>query len=325
MIISRTPLRISFVGGASDFKGYYEKNYGAVVSTTINKYIYVTANKKFDDFIRVSYSKTEEVDDIEKLEHNLVKEALRLVKIGKGLDINYASDMLPAREGTGLGASSALLVGILNALYTYSGQKVNAEKLAKEACQIEIDILNHPIGKQDQYAGAFGNLNFIKFNADDTVLVEPILCKEDIKKELDNNLMLFYTGMASFSADVLPEQKERVAINYNFLDRMVELAEELKKTLVNNDIKEFGNILHENWILKKQLASKISNPIIENYYQRALAAGASGGKILGSGGGGFLLVYCEDKNKERVRQSLTNLKETKFSFETDGSKIVYED
>lgn len=325
MIISKTPLRMSFAGGGSDFKEYYQKAYGSVVSTTLNKYIYVTINKKFNDVVRVSYSKTEEVENIENLEHNLVREALRLTGVRKGVDINYISDMLPAREGTGLGASSCLLVGILNALYAYKGQKVSNDRLAKEACKIEIEILGKPIGKQDQYATSFGNLNFIKFNADESVSIEPIICRKETKEELDKKLLLFYTGMSSLSDNVLPEQKEKINVNMNLLDKMVKLSEELRDILNQNDIKEFGNILHQGWLYKQKLASKITNSVINQYYEKARQAGAVGGKILGSGGGGFLLFYCEPENQNKVRQALSNLKETSFGFESEGSKIVYVD
>lgn len=316
---------MSFVGGGSDFKGYYQKNYGSVVSTAINKYIYVTINKKFDNMLRVGYSKSEIVENVEDIEHNLIREALKLTGIDKGIDINYMSDMLPAREGTGLGASSSLIVGVLNALYAYKGQRVSFDRLAKEACQVEIEILGKPIGKQDQYAAAFGNFNFIKFNPDETVSVEPILCKKEIKQELDKNLLLFYTGLASLSEDVLEEQNKKIDINVNLLDKMVELSKDLRHALMDNELKEFGNILHQGWLYKQKLASKITNPIINSYYEKARQAGAVGGKILGSGGGGFLLLYCEPENQDKVKQALYNLRQTSFKFEFEGSKIVYVD
>lgn len=325
MIISKTPLRMSFAGGGSDFKGYYQKNYGSVVSTAIDKYIYVTVNKKFDDLIRVSYSKTEETNDVEKIEHNLVREAMKLTGVAKGIDINYMSDMLPAREGTGLGASSSLTVGVLNALYAYKRQKASADRLAKEACQIEIETLGDPIGKQDQYAAAYGGFNYTRFNSDDSVLVEPIQCKEETKEQLNKNLLLFYTGMNSISSEVLPEQKKKIDINVDSLDKMVKLSEELKEALNSNNLQKFGDILHQGWLYKRKLASKITNPAIDDYYEKAREAGAIGGKILGSGGGGFLLLYCEPENQKKVRQALSNLKETSFKFETEGSKIVYID
>lgn len=325
MIISKTPLRMSFIGGGSDFRDYYKKGYGAVVSTALNKHIYVTVHRKFDDSIRVSYSITELVKNVDEIEHNLVREALKIVGIDKGIDISYMSDMLPNTEGTGLGASSALTVGILNTLYAFKGEKATPEKLFKEACRIEIDILGRPMGKQDQAPAAFGGFNYIRFNADESVDVVPIPCKPETKEKLDNNLLLFYTGMSSFSKDILPEQNKKIDINVKFLDKLVGLAEELKKALSNNDLKEFGHILHQGWLCKQKLVSKISNSIIDKYYQKARAAGALGGKILGSGGGGFLLLYCEPKNQNKVRRALANLKETPFKFELEGSKIVYAD
>jgi len=325
MIISKTPLRMSFAGGATDFKDYYQRKYGAVVSSAIDKYIYVSLNRKFDDSVRVSYSKTEEVSDINKLEHNLAREALRLTGVDKGVDINYASDMLPAREGTGLGASSSLLVGILNVLHAYKGETPSSEQLAGEACRIEIETLKHPIGKQDQYAAAFGNFNYIKFNPDESVLVEPLSADEEIPQELRKNLLLFYTGLSSSSEAVLPEQKEKIEKNVAVLDEMAKLADELNVSLRKKDTSSFGEILHQNWLLKKSLASKISNSKIDEYYEAARGAGAAGGKILGSGGGGFLLVFAKPENHENIRRALSGLKETKFNFEKEGSKIVYAD
>ena len=325
MIISKTPLRISFAGGGSDFRDYYKRGYGAVVSTAVDKYIYVTVNKKFDDLIRLSYSSTEIVDSVEKIQHNLIREAMKLTGVTKGVDISYMSDMLPAREGTGLGASSALAVGILNALHAFRGERVPTFKLAEEAASIEIEILGHPMGKQDHYPAAFGNLNFIKFNPDETVCVEPIICRSETKKALDDNLLLFYTGIASPSSAILPEQKEKIGANCQVLDKLVRLAEELRKSFCNNDLKNFGAILDEGWGLKQNFASNISNNLIDNYYQKAMDAGAEGGKVLGSGGGGFLLFYCPREKQDRVRQALSNLKETQFKFEIEGSKIVYVD
>jgi len=316
---------MSFAGGGSDFKGYYQKGSGAVVSTAIDKHVYVTINKKFDDFIRVNYSKTEIVDDVEKIEHNLIREAMKLTGIIKGIDISYMSDMLPNSEGTGLGASSSLTVGILNALYAFKGEQVTPARLAQEAAHIEIDILGYPMGKQDHYPAAFGGLNFTKFNADETVDVAPIVFSPETQEQLSNNLLLFYTGQTSLSSTILPEQNKNIENNRTFLDSMVALAERLYDSLGKNDFKEFGNILHKGWILKQQLTNSITNKTINNYYKKARAAGAMGGKILGSGGGGFLLFYCNPEHQNNVRQALSNLKETSFTFETEGSKIVYVD
>lgn len=323
MIISKTPLRMSFAGGGSDFRAYYQLGFGLVVSTAIDKYIYIAVNKKFDDRIRIGYSKIEIVNNVEDIEHNLVKEALKLTGITKGVDVVYMSDMLPAHEGSGLGASSSLIVGTLNALHAFKGEHVSAETLAKEACKIEIEILGRPIGKQDQYAAAFGGFNCIQFNADENVFVEPIICQKEIKERLNKNLLSFYTGLTTQSDTVLTEQNRKTEENRQILDKMVELSKELKRALENNNLNDFGEILHQDWIYKQKLASKITNPIIDEYYERARKAGALGGKILGSGGGGFLLLYCEEKNQDKVKKALLGLKEVSFNFEPQGSKIIY--
>ncbi len=324
MIISKTPLRMSFAGGGSDLRDYYQQDHGAVVSSAIDKYVYITVNKKYTDIIRVGYSKTEHVKKVDDIEHNLVREALKLVGITKpGIDIVYMSDMLPAHQGSGLGASSAILVGTLNALHAFKGEHVSAETLAQEACKIEIEILGHPIGKQDQYASAYGGLNYIQFNSDESVFVNPLIFKKEIKDELNNNMLLFYTGLNTRSDAILTEQKKNTKNNLHVLDEMVGLTEELKIALQRNDLTEFGNILYKGWVLKQKLASKISNSAINKYYEKGRKAGAIGGKLLGSGGGGFLLFYVEEKNQNKVRKALANLKETPFKFEPQGSKIIY--
>lgn len=323
MIISKTPFRMSFAGGGSDLKTYYQHGYGSVVSTTINKYIYITVNKRFTDNIRVGYSKIEDVKNVEDIEHNLVRESLKILGIKKGVDIVYMSDLLPAHEGSGLGGSSSLIVGTLNALHSYKGENVSAKILAREACEIEIEILGHPIGKQDQYAAAYGGFNHIKFNADESVFVNPIIFKKEVIEELNNRLLLFYTGVNKRSDTILTEQRRKTKDNLNILDKMVELSEELLEELKCGNITKFGEILHKGWIYKQKLASNITNPIINSYYEKAREAGAVGGKILGSGGGGFLLFYCEEKNQNNVREALSNLKELSFNFEPEGSKIIY--
>lgn len=323
MIISKTPLRMSFVGGGSDFRGYYKKGHGCVIETTINKYVYIAVNQRFTDHIRVGYSKAEYVTDVNAIEHNLVREALKWTGITKGIEVVYMSDMLPAHEGSGLGASSSILVGTLHALHAYKGEFVSAEVLAKEACQIEIDILGHPIGKQDQYAAAFGGINYCQFNADESVLIEPVIIKQETRVKLEKNLILFYTGINSRSDIVLEEQNNNIEKNRFLLDKMVALAGDLKKSLITGDLTAFGEILHIGWECKQKLATKVTNPIINAYYESAKEAGAAGGKILGSGGGGFMLLYCEPKNQERVRKALYSLKEAPFSFESEGSRIIY--
>lgn len=325
MIISRTPFRISFVGGGSDIDTYYRKKPGAVTSTAIDKYMYVTVNKRFDSTIRVSYTDTEIVNSVDELQHELVRETLKLVGLDGGLEITTIAD-IPA--GTGLGSSSSLTVGLLNAFYAYRGKHRSREQLAQEACEIEIDILEKPIGKQDQYAAAFGNLNHIQFNPDETVFVDPIICKEETKKQLDKNLLLFYTGIKRNSEDILKDQKKETKekkAKQEVLGEMVKLARVIREAVCNNDLSKFGDILHQNWLYKKQMSDKISNPKIDKWYKTAREAGAKGGKILGAGGGGFLLLYCEQENHPDLREAMEEygLRETPFHFEQEGSKIIY--
>ncbi len=324
MIISRTPLRVSFAGGGSDFAAYYKKReYGSVVSTAINKYIYITVNKKFDDLIRVSYSKTEMVESVEEIEHNIIREALKIVGIERGIDIVYMGDIPLGSAGIGLGSSSSLAVGVLNALYAYKGQHVSAEKLAREACKIEINILKNPIGKQDQYAAAYGGYNYIQFNKDESVYVDPIICLNGTKERLNKKLMLFFTGIERVSSDILGEQKEKTPENIDYLDNIVSLSDQLRACISKNDLGNFGEILHEGWINKGKLASGISSTQIDQFYSKARKAGAIGGKILGAGGGGFLLIFCEEEKQDKVRNALSDLKESPFQFEPQGSKIIY--
>jgi len=323
MIISKTPMRMSFAGGGSDMRAYYAQGHGAVVSTAIDKSMYIAINKRFTHHIRVGYSTTEYVDRLEDIQHNLVRESLKATGITNGVDIVYMSDMLPAHEGSGLGASSSILVGTLHALYAFKGTYVSPETLARQACGIEIDILGHPIGKQDQYAAAYGGFNFIRFNADESVDVIPIICKSSTKKELNDNLLVFYTNLKSSSKDILPEQKRNTPKQRDVMDKMVELAHQMKEALEQNDLTEFGSILHQNWIHKKKMASRISNPIIDKHYAAAMDAGALGGKVLGSGGGGFLIFYAEPEKQDKVRAALSSLQETPFHFEPDGSRIIY--
>jgi len=323
MIISRTPMRISFAGGGSDLEVYYRSGYGSVVSTAIDKYIYITVNKKFDDLIRVSYSKTEMVATLDEVEHNIIREALKIVGVQKGIDVVYMGDIPLGSAGIGLGSSSSLAVGVLNALYAYTGKHVSAEHLAQKACEIEIDILGHPIGKQDQYAAAYGGFNYIRFNNDESVFLDPLICKKETKKELNNKLLLFYTGIERFSSSILKEQKSKIDDNCKYLDEMVMLSESMKISITKNDFDFVGESLHKGWKYKQNLADAITNSKINQYYEKARDAGAVGGKILGAGGGGFLLFYCEEEKQNMVKKALSDLKEVPFCFEPQGSKIIY--
>jgi len=325
MIISRTPLRISFAGGGTDLPGYYmyNNNYGAVVSSAIDWYVYITINRKFDDLIRLSYSKTELVECVDELEHNIIREALKLVGVEKGIDIVYMADIPLTTAGSGLGSSSALAVGVLNALYAYVGQHISAERLAREACEIEMEILKHPMGKQDQYAAAYGGLNFIRFNNDDTIFVDPVICKPETKRALSSKLMLFYTGITRHSSSILEKQESSIKGRLEFHHRLVELAADMRECLNKNDLSLVGRLLNEGWTNKMKLTSKVTNSQIDEWYNKALKAGALGGKIAGAGGGGFLLIYCDEDKQDKVRAALSDLKCYSVGLESQGSKIIY--
>lgn len=324
MIISRTPLRTSFVGGGTDIGWFYKKEPGAVVSSAINKYIYITVTKKFDGKIRASYSKTEIVDKVEDLKHELIRESLKIVGIDGGIEITSISD-IPSR-GTGLGSSSSYTVGLLNALHAYKGKYAPAERLAQEACQIEIDIVGKPIGKQDQYIAAYGGLQHIQFNPDETVFVDPIICFPETKERLERNLLMLYTGLTRSSDTILKKQKKSVLgarERIEAMKKMAGLAQEMRGVLSKNDTDSFGEFLHENWVLKRELAGGISNPQIDDWYAKARKAGAIGGKICGAGGGGFLLLYAPGEKHGRISAALPELIPTEFAFEPQGSKIIY--
>lgn len=324
MIISRTPLRISFAGGGSDLPAFYWHEPGAVVSTAIDKYIYITVNQKFDQKIRASYSITEMVDNIDELKHELIREALKLVELDGGIEITSISD-IPSR-GTGLGSSSTYTVGLLNALYAHTGHHAGAERLAREACQIEIERCGKPIGKQDQYIAAYGGLQYIQFNPDESVFVEPIICHPETKKQLEGRLLMLYTGMTR-SADLILEQQrgniERDQRSRQALRAMTQLAQELRASLCRNDLDAFGEILHQGWLMKRSLASKISNSRIDEWYERARQHGAIGGKLLGAGGGGCLLLYAPQERHSDIVSSLPELRNISLRFEPQGSRIIY--
>jgi len=326
MIITKTPLRMSFAGGGSDLQSYYKNNFGAVLSSSIDKYVYVMVNRKFDDYIRVGYSQTEYVNSIDEIGHNIIRETLRKVGVfTKGIDIVYMSDVLPRKWGTGLGFSSSLTVGLLNALYTLKGENISSSRLAEEACEIEIEVLDSPIGKQDQYAAAFGGLNFIKFHSDETVTLDNLNLKSEQLLEINSKLLLFYTGLSSESSVVLKEQKVNTETNkstINNIDKMVEIAEKLNTDFLSGKFSNLGTRLREGWNLKKNLASKISNTKIDEYYNSAIDSGAIGGKILGSGGGGFILLYADPKDHFKVRKSLKDLKELDFNLSNKGSEVI---
>jgi D-glycero-alpha-D-manno-heptose-7-phosphate kinase len=324
VIISRTPLRISFVGGGSDLASFYHQEPGAVVSTAINKYIYITVNKKFDHKIRASYSVTEIVDRVDDLQHELIREALRMTGMDGGIEITSISD-IPS-QGTGLGSSSTYTVGLLNALHAHQGQQAGAERLAREACEIEIERCNKPIGKQDQYIAAYGGLQHIQFNPDESVFVDPIICTREVKLKLQANLLMLYTGMTRSADSILREQNANTQNDEEkrtLLRTMVRLASDLRTSLCDNDLDGFGETLHQGWMAKKKMAFGISDTRIDQWYDTARRHGAVGGKILGAGGGGFLLLYVPRQRQPNVIRALPELRPIDFHFAPQGSKIIY--
>jgi D-glycero-alpha-D-manno-heptose-7-phosphate kinase len=320
MIVVQTPLRVSFLGGGTDFEDFYSIDGGAVLSAAIDKYIFVIVKERFDDMIYINYSEKEIVDKVDSLKHELVREAMRMTGVQGGIEITTLADV--PSEGSGLGSSSSITVGLLQALYAYQGESRIAEALAEEACRIEIGILKKPIGKQDQYIAAYGNMQLIHFNNEGPKPEKVLLSKEG-KTRLSERLMLFYTGMTRNSGTILEEQKTNINKHCGILGEMRELAFKGKDALAEGAFDDFGEMLHQGWELKKQLASKITNPEIDEMYEAACRAGALGGKISGAGGGGFLLLYCPNGRKEEVRGALRGLRELPFSFEPDGSKVIF--
>ncbi|HTD67824.1 MAG TPA: GHMP kinase [Candidatus Limnocylindria bacterium] len=324
MIISRTPLRMSFVGGGSDLPSFHRRFGGAVVSTAVNKFVYITLNEKFDHRVRVSYSRTEEADTVAEIQHPLVRESMTLLDIRGGIEITSVAD-IPSK-GSGLGSSSAFTVGLLHALHAYSGRYASAEQLAKEACSIEIERCGEPIGKQDQYAAAFGGFNFIEFNADDSVSVEPILCKRETLLQLQENILVFYTGISRSASAILKSQQEAItesASKQNALQRMAQLARDLKQELQKNSLASFGEILREGWELKSSITPEISNAQIDAWHAAGIRAGAEGGKLLGAGSGGFLMFYAPREKHEAIVNALKDLRKIPMRFESQGSRIIF--
>ncbi len=303
---------------------FYRECGGAVLSTSIDRYVYVTVSRKFDDGIRVAYSKTEEVSAVKNIEHRLVKAVLQHTGIEGGVEITTVAD-IPSR-GTGLGSSSSFTVALLQALYAFRGQHASRARLAEESCHLEIDVCSEPIGKQDQYAAAYGGLNLIEFHPDHSVVVSPVICRQQTVQALRRNLLLLYTGMTRNASDVLYQQREMVRTQPGkraVLKRMAQLSYQLYDELQHNNLDSFGDILNENWILKKSLAGNISNTAIDDWYAIARRSGAKGGKLLGAGAGGFLLLYAEAEKHVQICQNLPLLRPTSIGFDRQGSQIIF--
>lgn len=321
MIITQTPLRISFVGGGTDLRDFYRNYGGAVISSAIDKYVYVIVKERFDDLIYLNWTQKEIVDNVDEIKHELIREAMRKTEVLKGVEITTLSD-IPA-EGSGLGSSSSITVGLLQALYLYNGMTVDAEKLAQDACEIEIDILGKPIGKQDQYIAAYGGMRHFSFHQNENVSISNPNMDSELIKQLSFRLMLFYTGQTRKSADILTEQKQNIDDTVSILQRMRDQTYEVLVSFTKGNIDFLGGALDLGWKFKKKLAGGISNPDIEMMYKKAQKAGAIGGKIAGAGGGGFMLLYVPLENQQKVRETLREYRELHFGLERDGSKVIF--
>ena len=321
MIITQTPIRISFLGGGTDFKQFYEQHEGWVVSSAIDRYIFVIIKQRFDNKIRVGYTRTELVDSVDELKHELVREALKKTGIDRGVEVSTMGDIPSA--GSGMGSSSTVTVGLLNAMYHYLGEPKEPETLAREACEIEIDILGKPIGVQDQYIAAYGGQRFIHFKKDGLIKTESLGLKDEHCQTLNRNLLLFFTNVTRKSESVLAEQVTNIDGRIEVLNEMKKLALLAKEALQAGEPDELGNLLHRGWEFKKTLASGVSNGSIDELYDTARKAGALGGKITGAGGGGFLLLYCPQSSQDEVRRVLKKLPELPFSLERDGTKVIF--
>lgn len=323
MIITRTPFRVSFAGGGSDLPAFCRKHEGCVLSTSINKYMYVCIHPTFnrDDTI-IKYSKTEIVSNVRQIQHPIARQLLLDHKIS-GVEIVSTADI---PSGTGLSTSSAYTVGLIHALHAFKGKYCSQERIAREACEVEIEKLGEPIGRQDQYGTAVGGLKFIRFFPDETVEVEPLIISKSTLTQLNDNLLVFYTGLTHTSGEILKEQSDNLNCEkdkFNHLIKMTELAYKMRDALTEGNLNDFGHILNENWLLKRKLATQISNNVIETYYEKAMKNGALGGKLLGAGGGGFLLFYCPKENQPHLRFALSDLYELPFDMENSGTKVIY--
>lgn len=321
MVISQTPLRVSLVGGGTDLRSFYHLEDGMVLSVGIDKYVYVIVKERFDEKIYINYSQKEIVDHIGEIRHELVREAMKKTGVTEGVEITTLAD-IPS-EGSGLGSSSSITVCLLNALYNYAGKQVTAEQLARDACEIEIEICKKPIGKQDQYISAYGGLNQIVFHPDESVTVNRLSVSSDDFRRLGSNLLLFFTNKTRDANVILKEQRARSNEKRDTLRRMRDYVPQLTAYISDGKFDEVGRVLHENWLLKKSLVNTISNHEIDEMYQRAIDAGALGGKLCGAGGGGFMLLYVPRDRQDKVRNVMKDYRELPFMLEQYGSRIIF--
>lgn len=320
MIITQTPLRIGLIGGGTDLPSYYLEHGGRVLNAAIDKYIYVIVKQRFDSEIYINYSKKEIVTRVEDIEHELVREAMLMAGVRSGVEVTTLAD-IPS-TGSGLGSSSAVTVGLLNALFAYRGRQISGEELAERACTIEIDRCGKPIGKQDQYIAALGGIRDIRFGPGDTIVADQVALDITAQLDLQQQIMLFYTGISRRADPILAEQNSNIPASLAHLDQLRDLAGFAADRMRAGDIDALGPAMKENWELKRKLASGVSSSEIDSAVQRALDAGATGIKLTGAGGGGFLLVICPVERQRAVRRELLDMRELPIRFDRLGSRVV---
>jgi D-glycero-alpha-D-manno-heptose-7-phosphate kinase len=321
LIITQTPLRVSLAGGGTDLRAFYDVEDGRTISFAIDKYVFVIVSERFDSKIYVNYTKKEIVDTVDEIQHELVREAMRMTGLSDGVEVTMLAD-IPS-EGSGLGSSSSLTVGLLNAFHMFMGRQVTAEQLAREACEIEIDTCGKPIGKQDQYIAAYGGVHEFQYRKDGTVGVRRIAMPSSDQRRLGAELMLFYTDMTRKSSEILTSQRSNTLSNVDFLRQIKNCVPQVINAIESGRLDLIGDVLHHSWNLKKKLADNISNRGIDEMYDLALSAGATGGKIAGAGGGGFLLLYVPRHRQDAVRNALRTYREFPWLIEQDGSKAIF--
>jgi len=325
VIVSCAPVRFSLGGGGTDLPGYSATHGGFLVAAAIDKFVYVSANRRFYDSIRLAYSKTETVTSIDAIEHRIFREALRYARIDQGIELTSVADVPP---NSGLGSSSSFTVALLNALHTYKHEFVSSAELAREACHIEIDVLKAPIGKQDQYIAAYGGITAFGFNTDGTVDVERVPMRPEVLDELESNLLIFYSGVEREAASVLSQQGKMLASNEDGalerMHRIKALGHETLAILKRGNIDAYGELLHEHWMNKRKLASNMTDPVIDEHYEAARKAGAIGGKLMGAGGGGFFMLYATPAERRVVYAAMIarGLRPLRFRFESSGARIA---
>ncbi len=320
MIISQTPLRVGLLGGGTDLPGYYREHGGRVLNCALDKYVYVIVKQRFDDDVYVNYSKKEIVSRVDDLEHELVREAMHMAGVVKGVEITTLADIPSA--GSGLGSSSAVTVGLLHALFAYQGHQVSAEELARRACEIEIERCGKPIGKQDQYIAAFGGMRDIRFGPGERVVAEELGLSAAERRALQHQILLFYTGITRSADSILAEQSANIAATLPELHLLRDLAGFAVDRLRSGDVDAIGPVLRKSWDAKRKLASGVSNGQIDDAVGRALEAGATGAKLTGAGGGGFLLVICPMERQRAVRRILADMRELPIKLDRLGSRVV---